>query len=132
VAIDDTNVAKFPRRRRALSNRDALAFLGEKASVEVSSFWALGDLLGWERSRTSKAVIEHSARAFSDHSVTVHRISASVKCCPPATQGVSSIASSAGATRARELAQELHSLAHRLQGDRAAEGGHDDPQRRRT
>jgi len=51
------NVTTFPkRRRRPLSSREALDWLRSQGTIEADSYAALGDLLGWERSRTSKAV----------------------------------------------------------------------------
>jgi hypothetical protein len=54
------NVVPFKKRRRALTNRAALQFLreagGEGGAVEVASGAELGRLLGWERTRASKAL----------------------------------------------------------------------------
>jgi hypothetical protein len=52
-----SNVIPFRgRRRKVLTSRAALAFLRDRGTIDVSSYAALGDLLGWERSRTSKAI----------------------------------------------------------------------------
>jgi hypothetical protein len=57
---DNVNVIPFRWRRRALSNRAALQFMREASGadgvLEVASIAELGRLLGWEKTRTWKAV----------------------------------------------------------------------------